>query len=187
MCRRASQLARQQLLSQCWRALVLHTMGSQLLADRRRFRLLLQDPACAPSGGGTEAGGGQGGKGAAGGAGVLPAAPEELAPLPSYVNHLTVEEAKKKYKTHETDTGSAQVQVAVLTARIAYLTKHMQENKKDYASLRGLTAMVNRRKKLLEYLLREDVGEFKRLTSELGIRTNQLLKPKLSGARGRRV
>ena len=82
MCRRASQLARLQLLSQCWRALVLHTMGSQLLADRRRFRLLLQDPACAPSGGGTEAGGGQGGKGAAGGAGVLPAAPEELAPLP---------------------------------------------------------------------------------------------------------
>jgi len=112
---------------------------------------------------------------------------DELAPLASYVNYLTIEEAKLKYKTHEADTGSAQVQVAVLTARIAYMTKHMQENKKDYASLRGLTAMVTRRRKLLEYLLREDLPEFKRLTSELGIRTNQLLKPKLGGARGRRV
>jgi small subunit ribosomal protein S15 len=112
---------------------------------------------------------------------------EELAPLPSYVNYRTVEEARQKYKTHETDTGSVQVQVAVLTARIAYMTKHMQDNKKDYASLRGLTAMVTRRRKLLEYLLREDLPEFKRVTAELGIRTNQLLKPKLAGARGRRV
>ena len=112
---------------------------------------------------------------------------EELAPLPSYLNHKTVEEARQKWKTHQTDTGSVQVQVAVLTARIAYMTKHMQENKKDYASLRGLTAMVTRRRKLLEYLLREDLPEFKRITAELGIRTNQLLKPKLAGARGRRV
>ena len=79
------------------------------------------------------------------------------------------------------------MQIAVLTARIAYMTKHLQENKKDSASLRGLTTMVTRRRKLLEYLLREDFPEFKRLTSELGIRTNQLLKPKLGGARGRRV
>ena len=67
------------------------------------------------------------------------------------------------------------------------MTKHMQENKKDYASLRGLTAMVTRRRKILEFLLKTDIEEFKRLTSELGIRTNQLLKPKLSGARGRRL
>ena len=112
---------------------------------------------------------------------------EELEPMPSYTNHRTVEEARQKYKTHDTDTGSVQVQVAVLTARIAYMTKHMQDNKKDYASLRGLTAMVTRRRKLLEYLLREDLPEFKRVTAELGIRTNQLLKPKLAGARGRRV
>jgi len=112
---------------------------------------------------------------------------EELEPMPSYTNHRTVEEARQKYKTHPTDTGSVQVQVAVLTARIAYMTKHMQDNKKDYASLRGLTAMVTRRRKLLEYLLREDLPEFKRVTAELGIRTNQLLKPKLAGARGRRV
>ena len=112
---------------------------------------------------------------------------DELAPLPSYVNHQTVEAAREKWKTHDTDTGSVQVQVAVLTARIAYMTKHMQDNKKDYASLRGLTAMVTRRRKLLEYLLREDLPEFKRITAELGIRTNQLLKPKLAGARGRRI
>merc|ERR1719310_1957139 len=99
---------------------------------------------------------------------------------------MTVEAAKAKYRLHENDCGS-QVQIAVLTARIQYMTKHMQANKKDFASLRGLNAMVTRRRKLLEYLLREDLDEFKRLTSELGIRTNQLLKPKLAGARGRRV
>jgi len=111
----------------------------------------------------------------------------ELQPMPSYVNLQSVEAIRKRYATHENDTGSSQVQIAVLTARIAYMTKHMETNKKDYSSLRGLTAMVTRRRKLLEYLLREDLSEFKRLTSELGIRTNQLLKPKLQGARGRRV
>jgi len=110
-----------------------------------------------------------------------------LTPLASWTNEQAVEALRSKYALHENDTGSSQVQIAVLTARIAYMTKHMQVNKKDYASLRGLTAMVTRRRKLLEYLLREDVSEFKRLTSELGIRTNQLLKPKLGGARGRRV
>jgi small subunit ribosomal protein S15 len=111
----------------------------------------------------------------------------ELEPSPSYVNGMTVEAARAKYKLHESDTGSAQVQIAVLTARITYMTKHMQQNKKDYASLRGLQMMVARRRKLLEYLLKEDLAEFKRITSELGIRANQLLKPKLGGARGRRV
>jgi len=110
-----------------------------------------------------------------------------LEPLPSYTNMRSVEEMRSKYMLHENDTGSSQVQIAVLTARIAYMTKHMETNKKDYSSLRGLTAMVTRRRKLLEFLLREDISEFKRLTSELGIRTNQLLKPKLTGARGRRV
>ena len=112
---------------------------------------------------------------------------ETLEPSQGYTNAVLVEEARQKFKMHETDTGSSQVQIAVLTARITYMTAHMQKNKKDYASLRGLTAMVTRRRQLLEYLLREDVGEFERITSELNIRTNQLLKPKLSGARGRRV
>lgn len=110
-----------------------------------------------------------------------------LEPLTAYLNDISVEEMKTKYQKHPNDTGSTQVQIAVLTARITYMTKHMQQNKKDYASLRGLTAMVTRRRKLLEYLLSEDMDDFKRITSELGIRTNQLLKPKLAGARGRRV
>jgi len=112
---------------------------------------------------------------------------DALEPLASYTNMMTVEAAKAKYKLHDNDSGSSQVQIAVLTARIQYMTKHMQENKKDFSSLRGLNAMVTRRRKLLEYLLREDLSEFKRLTGELGIRTNQLLKPKLAGARGRRM
>jgi len=111
----------------------------------------------------------------------------ELEPLQSYTNYKLVEDARAKYKLHEGDTGSATVQIAVLTARITYMTAHMQKNKKDYASLRGLTKMVTRRRKLLEYMLKQDLDEFKRVTSELGIRTNKLLKPKLRGARGRRV
>jgi len=112
---------------------------------------------------------------------------ETLESRVAFVNEELVESYRKKYQLHESDTGSSQVQIAVLTARINYMTTHMQENKKDYASLRGLTRMVTRRRKLLEYLMREDFDEFKRITSELNIRTRQLLKPKLSGARGRRV
>ena len=112
---------------------------------------------------------------------------ETLEPRVGYTNSMTVDAARAKYKLHDNDTGSAQVQIAVLTARISYLTKHMQQNKKDNASLRGLQQMVVRRRKLLEYLLKEDIPEFKRLTAELGIRANQMLKPKLGGARGRRV
>lgn len=114
-----------------------------------------------------------------------PAAGVDLEPLQRHGNAVAVEELKAKYALHESDTGSPQVQIGILSARIAYMTKHMKENKKDYASLRGLTAMVTRRRKLLEYLMREDADEFKRITSELGIRTARLLKPKLSGARGR--
>lgn len=111
----------------------------------------------------------------------------ELEPREAYVNAVNVEAARAKWKQHENDTGSSQVQIAVLSARIAYLTKHMQQNKKDYASLRGLTAMVTRRRKLLTYLYKEDPASFLQISSELGIRTNQILKPKLQGARGRRV
>merc|ERR1712113_12807 len=110
-----------------------------------------------------------------------------LEPRVAYTNEQSLEAMRNKYKLHESDTGSVQVQIAVLTARISYMTTHMQKNKKDYASLRGLTRMVVRRRRLLQYLLQEDLSEFKRLTSELNIRTNQLLKPKLQGARGRRV
>lgn len=112
---------------------------------------------------------------------------QELEPRVAYTNERLVEEYRQKYKLHDNDAGSTQVQIAVLTARITYMTAHMQQNKKDYASLRGLTRMVTRRRKLLEYLLSKDLDEFKRITSELNIRTNALLKPKLGGARGRRI
>lgn len=112
---------------------------------------------------------------------------EILEPRMAYTNYQEVEAVRQKYRLHASDTGSSQVQIAVLTARIQYLTSHMQKNKTDYASLRGLTAMVVRRRKLLEFLLREDAAEFTRITSELNIRTNQLMKPKLQGARGRRM
>ena len=69
--------------------------------------------------------------------------PEEtLDPRAAFTHEQTVEAVREKYRLHASDTGSSQVQVAVLTARIQYMTSHMQKNKKDYSSLRGLTAMV---------------------------------------------
>lgn len=74
------------------------------------------------------------------------------AAFPDLLTLLPPSQMRKKYQLHDKDSGSCQVQIAVLTARIGYMTTHMQQNKKDYASLRGLTAMVTRRRKLLEYL-----------------------------------
>ncbi len=74
------------------------------------------------------------------------------------------------YRTHETDTGSPEVQVAVLTNRITYLTEHFQGHKKDHHSRRGLLMMVSRRRRLLDYLRRHDEGRYKALIARLGIR-----------------
>ena len=63
----------------------------------------------------------------------------------------------EKYRTHESDTGSPQVQIAILTSEIQMLTKHLKEHKKDYSSRRGLIKKVNERRRLLKYLEREDV------------------------------
>ncbi len=68
------------------------------------------------------------------------------------------------------DTGSVEVQVALLTARINALTEHMKQNKKDYSSNRGLLKMVGRRKKLLEYLKKNDVNRYRELVQKLGLR-----------------
>ena len=76
----------------------------------------------------------------------------------------------QEYKTHDTDTGSPEVQVAVLTNRIAYLTEHIQEHKKDHHSRRGLLMMVGRRRRLLDYLRRHDEERYKSLITRLGIR-----------------
>jgi small subunit ribosomal protein S15 len=74
------------------------------------------------------------------------------------------------YQVHETDTGSADVQVAMLTERINRLTQHLQANKKDHSSRRGLLKLIGQRKRLLAYILQEDRDRYKNLISRLGIR-----------------
>lgn len=86
---------------------------------------------------------------------------------------LTLEQRQEivtKFRTHPTDTGSPQVQVALLTARINYLNDHLKVAKKDHASRRGLLILVGQRNRLLKYLSREDNQEYKRLISTLGLR-----------------
>ena len=76
----------------------------------------------------------------------------------------------QKHRTHESDTGSPQVQVAVLTERINYLTEHFREHSKDHHSRRGLLKMVGKRKRLLNYLRRTDIETYRKLVQELGLR-----------------
>jgi small subunit ribosomal protein S15 len=75
-----------------------------------------------------------------------------------------------RYRTHETDTGSAQVQVALLTERINYLTDHFKTHAKDNHSRRGLLKMVGKRRRLLEYLKRTDVERYRGIIADLGLR-----------------
>ncbi len=75
-----------------------------------------------------------------------------------------------QYQTHETDTGSADVQIAMLTERINKLSMHLRENKKDHASRRGLLRMIGQRKRLLSYLLKQDQERYRTLIAQLGIR-----------------
>lgn len=80
------------------------------------------------------------------------------------------QEIIKKYATHEGDTGSPEVQVAILTAEINRLTEHFKEHKHDYHSQRGLMKKVGRRKNLLAYLRSKDLERYKKLIAELGLR-----------------
>jgi len=75
-----------------------------------------------------------------------------------------------KFELHKADTGSTEVQVALLTERINQLTKHMMANRHDYHSQRGLLKLVGRRRRLLAYLSREDVGRYHSLITRLGLR-----------------
>lgn len=74
------------------------------------------------------------------------------------------------YKRHEGDTGSPEVQVALLTERITYLTDHFKTHKKDHHSRRGLLKMVGQRRRLLDYLIKQDVGRYKTIIQSLGLR-----------------
>ena len=75
-----------------------------------------------------------------------------------------------KFKTHEKDTGSPEVQVALLTERILYLTEHFKTHKKDHHSRRGLLKLVGQRRRLLDYLKTKDGARYKKLIDGLGIR-----------------
>ena len=79
-------------------------------------------------------------------------------------------EIKDEYKRHEQDTGSVEVQVALLTTRIKELTEHLKTHKKDHSSRRGLIMMVNKRRKLLTYLRKQDDARYKALIASLGLR-----------------
>ncbi len=86
---------------------------------------------------------------------------------------LTIEnkaDIVKKYQKSEGDTGSTEVQVALLTARITDLQKHFDHNKKDHHSRRGLLRMVSSRRRLLEYLKRKDYEGYRNLIANLGLR-----------------
>lgn len=79
-------------------------------------------------------------------------------------------EVIKELKTHPNDTGSPEVQIAILTERISYLSGHLKQHKKDHTSRRGLLQMVGRRSSLLKYLDRKDKERYKKVMSALGIR-----------------
>lgn len=80
------------------------------------------------------------------------------------------EDIIQKYKVHETDTGSSEVQIAILTERINYLTEHLKIHKKDHHSRRGLLIMVSQRKRLLNYLIKKDIQRYRTIIEKLGLR-----------------
>ena len=75
-----------------------------------------------------------------------------------------------QYKTHEKDTGSSDVQIALLTARINHLTEHLRTHRKDFHSRRGLLQMASRRRKLLDYVKSEDLSKYSDLLQKLNLR-----------------
>ena len=81
-----------------------------------------------------------------------------------------ITEVIESYKNHESDTGSPEVQVAILTERIIYLTDHFKTHKKDHHSRRGLLKLVGQRRRLLDYLKDKDVNRYRTLIQRLGIR-----------------
>lgn len=80
------------------------------------------------------------------------------------------QEILTSHRTHATDTGSSEVQVALLTERINELTEHFKVHKKDHHSRRGLLMIVSQRRRLLDYLRRTDVGRYQALIERLGLR-----------------
>ena len=80
------------------------------------------------------------------------------------------QEIIRKFQIHSEDTGSPEVQIAILTKRIEYLTSHFKVHKKDFHSRRGLLKLVGRRRHLLNYLKSKDINRYRKLIQELGLR-----------------
>lgn len=89
------------------------------------------------------------------------------------VKHMSLENKREiieKFKTHENDTGSPEVQIAILTERIKQLTEHLKVHKKDHHSRRGLLKMVGQRRGLLNYLKKNDIERYRNIIQQLGLR-----------------
>lgn len=93
-----------------------------------------------------------------------------IIPASLAVDNAVKAQLAGQYGLHETDTGSPEVQVAIFTERITQLTEHLKTHKKDHHSRRGLLLLVGKRRRLLNYLSRSDVGRYRALISKLGIR-----------------
>lgn len=76
----------------------------------------------------------------------------------------------EKFKTHDIDTGSPEVQIALLSKRIEYLTEHFKTHKKDHHSRQGLIKMVGKRRRLLDYLKKKNISRYKEVIAQLGLR-----------------
>jgi len=86
------------------------------------------------------------------------------------LNKLKKTEIIERFKKHEGDTGSSEVQIALLTDRINSIVEHLKKNKKDQHSRRGLLMLVGQRKRLLHYLQKNDMKKFEQVTSSLGLK-----------------
>lgn len=86
------------------------------------------------------------------------------------LEEMTKAQIIAEYGIHENDTGSPEVQIALLTARINHLNEHLKVNKKDHHSRRGLLKMVGKRRSLLNYLVKEDISRYRAIVSKLGLR-----------------
>lgn len=84
------------------------------------------------------------------------------------------EEIIKKFKTHKNDTGSSEVQIAILTEEVKELTEHLKEHKKDFSSRRGLVKKLNQRRKLLRFLERDNFESFEKLVKKLDLKITKI-------------
>jgi small subunit ribosomal protein S15 len=80
------------------------------------------------------------------------------------------QQAREQYRRTETDSGSPEVQIAILTTRITHLTEHLRDHVKDHSSRRGLIKMVNNRNAMLKYLKQTDLGKYHKIIADLGLR-----------------